>query len=137
MKLFHKAKDGGPNSNVTGYWLIEWKRFFSIAILCFDKGSREAFHNHAFNAVSWVLKGELKEIHKFTGSLLGLDHYLENKMKPSLLPVFTSKRRMHQVHGVVDKTWVLTFRGPWDKTWKEYLPEEDKEITLTHGRKQV
>ena len=42
MKILNIAKDGGPESNVTGYWLVESKRFFSIVLLKFDKGSREA-----------------------------------------------------------------------------------------------
>ena len=50
MKLFHKSHDGGKNSGVTGYWLIEWKSGFSIVVLRFSKGTREAFHSHAFNA---------------------------------------------------------------------------------------
>jgi quercetin dioxygenase-like cupin family protein len=132
MKIFHKAKDGGPDSNVTGYWLIEWKSVFSIAILCFDKGSREAFHNHAFNAVSWVLKGMLNEYTYVTPTRQILMGYVA-----SLIPIYTPKNRMHQVHGVADKTWVITFRGPWDKTWKEYLPKEGKEVTLTNGRRVV
>jgi len=41
------------------------------------------------------------------------------------------------VFGVADKTWVLSFRGPWNKTWKEWLPKEGKEITLTNGREIV
>lgn len=132
MKIFHKSKDGGKESNVTGYWLIESKSLFSIVLLRFDKGSREAFHNHAFNAVSWVLSGSLTEFWKVDKKrviVLGMD--------PSIVPVYTSRERMHQVHGTADTTWVLSFRGPWSKTWKEYLPKEDKEITLTNGRVEV
>lgn len=129
MKLFFKAKDGGSESKVTGYWLIESKRFFSIALLRFDKGSREAFHTHAFNAVSWVLKGELAEHIK---NKLSWIHY-----KPSIKPIYTPRERFHKVAGQADVTWALTFRGPWSKTWKEFLPAEDKEITLTNGRVEV
>lgn len=126
MKLFHKAKDGGPDSKVTGYWLIESKRFFSIVLLRFDQGSQEAFHTHAFNAVSWVLSGELQE-------------HLYNKWswisyKPSFKPIYTPKERYHKVSGQAPVTWALSFRGPWERTWKEYLPAEDKEITLMTGR---
>ena len=128
MKLFHKAKDGGNESNVTGYWLIESKRFFSIVLLCFNKGSREAFHSHAFNALSWIIKGELEE-HVKQGGV-----YSIVKILPSFIPIFTSRERMHKVYGVADKTWALSFRGPWTNTWKEYLPKEQKEITLTNGR---
>ena len=134
-KFLFKSKDGGPESNVTGYWLIESKRFFSIVLLRFDKGSREVFHNHAFNAWSWILNGELKELHKVKGFMY--DHLLENSMKPSFLPIFTHQNRMHQVHGVADKSWALSFRGPWNKTWKEWLPKEGREVTLTSGRKIV
>lgn len=128
MKLFHKSKDGGPDSNVTGYWLIESKSLFSIVLLRFDKGSREAFHNHAFNAVSWVLSGHLLE---------ELTDGITTWLFPSYKPVYTSRERMHKVHGMEDKTWVLSFRGPWATTWKEYLPVEDREITLSNGRIEV
>ena len=33
MKLFTKSYDGGENSGVTGYFLIEWKNVFSIVLL--------------------------------------------------------------------------------------------------------
>ena len=61
IKLFKHAKDGGPESNVEGYWLIEWKNVFSIALLKFNKGHRDAFHSHAFNAWSWFIKGAATE----------------------------------------------------------------------------
>ena len=61
IELFKKSHDGGPNSGVTGYWLIEWKLGFSIVLLRFSKGSREAFHSHAFNAWTWWIKGRVME----------------------------------------------------------------------------
>jgi hypothetical protein len=133
MKFFFKSKDGGPDSNVTGYWLFESKRFGSIVLLRFDRGSREAFHNHAFNAVSWVLKGYLVEEVK-ENSILGINLY---NLLPSFKPLYTARDRMHKVYGIARRTWVLSFRGPWNKTWKEYLPKEGREITLTNGRKEV
>ena len=57
MKLFKKMKDGGPHSTVTGYWLIEWKAVFSIVLLKFEGKSRETFHTHAFNCISWLISG--------------------------------------------------------------------------------
>lgn len=124
MKLFHKAKDGGPDSKVTGYWLIESKKFFSIVLLRFDKGSREVMHTHAFNAVSWVLGGELLEKLPRGAVMYTAD----------LLPIYTAKNRLHQVFGIANKTWVLSFRGPWSDTWKEVFPASKEEVTLTHGR---
>jgi hypothetical protein len=135
MKLFFKAKDGGSESKVTGYWLIESKRFGSVVLLKFDKGSREAYHNHAFNAVSWVLKGKLFESIK--RDEVGYNVYEGDFIKPSLIPFKTPRERMHRVYGEADTTWALSFRGPWEPTWKEYLPKEDKEITLSNGRVEV
>lgn len=129
MKLFFKGKDGGPESNVTGYWLVEAKDGISIVLLCFEKGSREAFHSHAFNALSWVLWGWIREY---------VFPYIEvNDMRPSFKPVYTARERFHKVYGMADKTWVLSFRGPWVQTWKEFLPKLKQYVTLSHGRKVV
>jgi hypothetical protein len=140
MKLFHRAKDGGDKSNVTGYWLIEWKRCFSIALLRFDRGSRDAFHNHAFNSISWVLPGGLLMERTRTERRRAWcpdRPVIEDRLlKPSWRPVFTSRARMHKVFGMTDATWVLTFRGPWVDTWQE-VRRNGRTVTLTHGREQV
>lgn len=126
MHLLKKVKDGGPESKVTAYFLIEWKKLFSIALLRFDSGSREAFHTHAFNCISWVLWGHLREVTKTGG--------FSKFYGPSFAPVFTWRDTFHQVFGLAKRTWVLTFRGPWTDKWVEYIPSEGREVTLTHGR---
>lgn len=130
MKIFKKMKDGGPDSTVTGYWLIECKSLFSIVLLKFEGKSREAYHTHAFNAVSWVLKGCLTEMRVVGSSEGGIR--LRTFFKPSLKPIFTSKDNMHKVSsdGV---SWVLSFRGPWKDEWSE-INENGHQI-LTHGRR--
>jgi hypothetical protein len=120
-------KDGGPESRVHGYFLIEAKSLFSIVFLRFADGSREAYHSHAFNARSWVLKGCLIEYPR--------GQYV-NVYMPSLAWIKTPRDMFHKVKSV-GTTWVFSVRGPWSKTWKEYLPEQDKTITLTHGREVV
>jgi hypothetical protein len=129
MKLLRKAKDGGPDSTVTGYWLIEWKRLFSIVLLRFDNGSRDAYHDHAFNAVSWVLSGTLIEYVSRLQSLADIRLY-----RPSIRPVLTSRETMHKVVSR-GTTWVLSFRGPWRDTWNEVTPEGTR--SLTHGRRVI
>jgi predicted metal-dependent enzyme (double-stranded beta helix superfamily) len=126
MKFLKKGKDGGKESHVWGYWLIEAKSLFSIAILRFDPGTREAYHNHAFNCISWVLKGKLEE-----------QHLQDNKVEfhtPGLKPIITKRNTFHKVfsHGT---TWVFTIRGPWSDKWKENV--NGQEITLTHGRQII
>lgn len=127
MKLFKYMRDGGPESKVDGYWLIEAKSLFSIALLHFSDGSREAYHSHAFNSISWVFKGKLTEDNLY----MPLKVYTAG-----MKPVLTFRRTMHKVMSAGD-TWVLTFRGPWADTWREFLPGLRKFITLTHGRKVV
>lgn len=128
MRLFFKSKDGGPDSNVTGYWLIESKKYFSIVLLRFSEGSREAYHNHAFNALSWVLYGAIYEKEK--------EGILGNWYLRSMKPIYTSRDRFHKVFGMAKATWILSFRGPWSKTWQEYNNKTGY-ITLTNGRKVV
>ncbi len=132
MRFFFKAKDGGPESNVTGFWLVESKRGGSIVLLRFAEGSREAFHTHAFNSISWVLKGALRELVKFRNGGDATIPYT-----PSFTPIITKRDRFHRVLGIGPATWVLSFRGPWAQNWKEYRMVEGKTVTLTHGRKEV
>lgn len=129
MKLFKKAKDGGPKSTVTGYWLCEIKRLFSVVLLKFEDGSRDEYHDHAFNSLNWVLSGRVEE-QCIDGQEWSKYH------SPGLRPVLTRRSRMHRVvsHGT---TWVFSIRGPWSDTWHEYDPATGEYSTLTHGRKVV
>jgi len=128
MRLLYWGKDGGEKSHVWGFWLVEWKRLFSIALLKFVGDSREAFHTHAFNSVSWVLKGKLLESrHADSFTVVHT---------PSLSPVFTGRKTFHRVDSE-GTTWVLTLRGPWADTWSEWIPAEKRHVTLTHGRREV
>lgn len=132
MKFMKIMKDGGPLSRVTGFFLVEIKCLFSIVILRFDDGARDAYHTHAFNAVSWVMKGRLIEQVRTPNPH---DEYVVI-YDPSWLPIWTPRRRFHRVVSV-GTTWAISFRGPWTDKWSEYLPVEDRTITLTHGRKII
>jgi hypothetical protein len=129
MRFMKWANDGGPESTVDGFFFIEFKGLFSIALLRFGEGSREAFHSHAFNCFSWVLRGNMTEFHK---------DGRKNALPPRnrLLPFGTYRDTFHKVvsDGV---SWVFTLRGPWSETWKEYIPESDKDVVLTDGRVEV
>ena len=127
MLFFTKRPDGGKDSPVMGYWLVEIKPLFSIVLLKFNEGSRENYHSHAFNALTWFLKGEVEE-HKSNGEI--------KTFKASLRPKYTPRTNCHRVFskGI---TWALSFRGPWKKEWQEYNETSQEYITLTHGRKVV
>lgn len=130
MKFLETTKDGGAESTVWAHWLIEIKSLFSIALLRFEDGTRDAYHSHAFDCVSWVLSGRLLEVHR--------DGRVQWHTS-SLRPVITRRSTYHRVASI-GRTWVLTFRGPRSKTWREATPDGQggyAERTLTHGRKQV
>ncbi len=125
-RFFYKKMDGGSDSGVTGYFLIEWKSVFSIGLLHFKKGSREAFHSHAFNAISFWLKGSVIE-----------EKYNQNIKLPfsaSFKPKYTPRSNVHKIIADED-TYCLTFRGPWVDYWSEF--KKDKHILLTHNRKVI
>ncbi len=123
-RLFYTKPDGGKESGVTGYFLIEWKPIFSLGVLHFKKGSREAFHSHAFNAVTFWLKGSVTEVKHPTDVC--------RNFTASLKPKFTSRDNFHKVIAHTD-TYALTFRGPWMDYWYEF--KQGSYLTLTHGRK--
>jgi len=130
MKIFKKMKDGGSESTVTGYWLIECKSLFSVVLLKFEGKSREAYHTHAFNCFSWVIKGHLTE-----NVLLTAGNYSVGR-PASFKPFVTKRTRFHKVDST-GTTWVLSFRGKWSDRWQEYNPKTNKFTTLTNRRKDV
>lgn len=138
-RFFYKKPDGGNDSGVTGYFLLEWKILFSIGILHFKKGTREAYHNHAFNALTWWLKGKVIE-HKLNASFDGNEKLItqfediKKEYKPSLIPKFTSRYNFHKVEAL-EETYAITFRSWWTDTWMEF--KNNRIIKLTHGRKEL
>lgn len=129
--MFEKRKDGGKDSHVWGYF-FELKKWFTVALLCFEPGTREAHHSHAFNCFSIILgPGYLEEtLFPNTRHINGCTRY--HRRGKFLL---TRRDDFHKVysHG---RTWVLTLRGPWSDRWKEWTDEEGV-VYLTHGREKV
>ena len=128
MKLFKRSYDGGPDSGVTGYWLIEWKRVFSIVLLHFSPGSCDAYHSHAFNAITWWLKGNVEE-------QFYMSDPWKRQWKPSLIPKWAPRQCFHRIIAGDKGAWALSFRGPWTSQWQEHKNNET--YNLTHGRKPI
>lgn len=125
MKILSISKDGGEKSRVWGLFIIEWKILFSIVFLWFKDGSREAYHSHAFHAISWLLWGRLEEHDKDTGEV--------KVYTPSFRPIFTARDKYHKVYSRKN-SWVISFRGPWRATWKEHDEVTNEEYVLSNGR---
>lgn len=127
IRLFYKKFDGGKESGVVGYFLVEWKPVCSIGLLSFSEGSRENYHSHSFNAITWWLTGKVEE-ETYKGDT--------KVFSPSIKPKITKRDKVHRVKGI-KKTWALTFRGPWSKDgWYEVTPDGQK-IYMNHGRKII
>jgi hypothetical protein len=148
MKFFRKAPDGGKDSGVTGYFLVEIKPLFSIVLLHFKDGTRDAYHSHAFNALTLWLRGRVIE-HRISGLPHWQDGPYEQRTEHRAGQVtahckrqtystgrfkFTSRENMHKVEALGD-VWALSIRGPWAKTWKEF--KNGTVVTLTNGRQVV
>ena len=109
MRILSLSKDGGPDSPVDGFFLIEIKSMFSIVLLRFNEGGREAFHTHAFNALTWFIAGDLEE-EDYDGHF----HFYSR----SLFPKYTPRSKNHRVWA--NRTsWAISIRGPWTKSWTE------------------
>ena len=125
MRFLEKVKDGGPDSPVTAYVLVEIKSLFSVMLIHFG-GSREAYHSHAFNALTLWLKGRVYEFTPFS-----------DRQRPWYAGQwkYTPRERFHRVvaHGI--GAWAISFRGPWRDTWQEY--RDGSYVTLTHGRRII
>lgn len=124
MKFLQWAKDGGEDSHVTGFYIVELKGLLSIVLLHFANGTREAFHSHAFDAITWIIRGSF------------LERMLDGRTRlfqPSVKPKVTRRTTFHKVESL-GNTWALSFRGPWKDTWREFLPKTRAFVTLTHGR---
>lgn len=135
--LLWNDKDGGPESRVW-CWGFEFKRYFSVLLLKFGEGSREAFHTHAFNSVSLVLCGALHEVQMLgSGDPTQTHCFRHVAHKPSLRLVYTYRDTFHMVEGRAPATWVLTLRGPWVDNWREFIQEGARHIRLTHGRQEL
>jgi hypothetical protein len=129
MRFLTWRKDGGPLSKSWGFFAIEIKSLFSIVLLKFEPGSRDAYHTHAFGACSWLLKGKLVEDVRQTDRNLART----NEYTPSFSPILTPRHCFHKVVSV-GTSYALTFRGPWKNRWSEYLPASNEFVTLSHGR---
>lgn len=123
--MMQKAPDGGATSGVTGYFVIECKSLFSIVLLRFDNGTREAYHAHAFNAVTLWLRGWVIE-HLFTSATGRV--YRPGSWK------YTKRATIHRVESV-GVSWALSFRGPWVDSWDEI--RNGVRVHLAHGRKVI
>lgn len=135
MKFLTKMKDGGPLSPVTAYVLIEYKPLFSIMLLKFKKGTREEYHTHAFNALTWFILGKMFEERLHLG--INNDYFkIVKRYKKSIFPKITTKDNLHRITAKRN-SWCFTIRGPWVNAWYEYNELTNTKTYLTHGRKII
>lgn len=134
VTLHRGSKDGGPESRVYMYGL-ECKALASLLVLRFEDGSREAYHTHSFNAVSWVLgPGSLDENIRCCAPAYERCDIVD--LAPSFAPVVTRRARCHKVISY-GTTWVLSLRGPWASSWTDVDERTGVTTRLRAGRVPV
>lgn len=114
MKIvFWKRKTIGlGDQNVTELTILEYKKLFSIKLFKFHKtnGKQDRFHTHAFNAYSFLLKG----------------NYIEEVLEGNVIKklprnrsrlLFIPKDSFHRITKGTDCTTLL-ITGPWGKAFK-------------------
>ena len=108
---------------------IFYLRLSLFVLLRFNKGGREAYHSHAFNALTWFISGSLEE-----QVLCSENDGYTTMYSHSILPKITRRNHVHRV--IANRTsWCFTIRGPWVDKWTEVT--NGKLVTLTHGRKEL
>ena len=126
--LLRKRPDGGKASGVSS-WGIEIKWLFSIVLLKFEPNERVNYHSHAFNALTFWLKGDVSESRREDEWLTYIRRFKAGNIK------YTSRKNVHKIY-CNKPAWAISFRGPWKKEWTEVTPDGEV-IKLTHGRKII
>lgn len=110
--LKKKRIDLGEQS-VTELTILEYKKWFSIKLFNFHKseGVQDRFHTHAFNAYSFLLKGDYIEEVLEDNKIVKC---LRSRSKVLFIPK-DSYHRITRSKGCV----TLLVTGPWGETFKE------------------
>lgn len=136
MKIvFMKKKriDLGEQS-VTELTILEYKKLFSIKLFNFHRseGLQDRFHTHAFNAYSFLLKGDYTEEVLENNKIV---KYLRSRSKTLFIPK-DSYHRITRSKGCV----TLLITGPWGETFKELRNTFDnqyQEVVCGSQRKDI
>lgn len=115
MKIvfFKKKRIDLGEQSVTELTILEYKKWFSIKLFNFHKseGVQDRFHTHAFNAYSFLLKGD------YTEEVLE-DNKIVKCLRSRSKALFIPKDSYHRItrsKGCV----TLLVTGPWGETFKE------------------
>jgi hypothetical protein len=111
--------------------ILEWKKLFSLKLFHFHKtaGKQDRFHTHAFNAVSFLLKGNYTEEVVKDGRVVALPR---NRSRLIFIP----KNEYHRVTKG-EGCYTLLLTGPWGAEFKELRSLGDshyQEVFLGAGR---
>lgn len=129
LTLFWKNHFNFGGRPIDQYVIFECKYLFSIIIFNFIESDKvqDRFHTHAFNSVSFKLKGYYEE------------HILDENGETLIVPrhnvVKFFERDIYHAIGKSNDCWTLLLAGPWKQTWKEFFPNLRKIETLSWSRK--
>lgn len=119
---------------VSEHTLLEWKPLFSIKLFYFhpSTGVQDRFHTHAFNAVSFLLKGSyIEEVIK-DGYVVRMNR---NRRRMLCIPA----GQYHRITRSLGRRTLL-ITGPWGDTFKELRHVEGnqfQEVLVGEGRVDI
>lgn len=89
----------------------------------FNKGTREAYHKHVFDALTWWLWGSVIE-HVFNENNEDNNKVEKINWCPWILPKYTPCDNLHKIEAL-ETSYAISFRGPWKDTWYELKQIKD------------
>lgn len=126
--MFDKVRISLGEGHLDKYTLFENKSLFSVYFHVFNTVEQDRFHTHAFDAVSFVLRGSYEEEQKLPSGIV-------IKKKVGVGVRYIPKDYNHRLLRSEPDTMSLLFAGPWVRYWTE----ENRSFTrtLTWGRREV
>ncbi len=111
--------------------ILEWKPLFSLKLFHFHEtdGCQDRFHTHAFNAFSFLLKGDYTEEVICNGVIM-------RRRRSHKRLLFIPKNQYHRITRSKG-CWTLLLTGPWGSEFKELRHEQGnmyREVTCGEHR---
>ncbi len=127
-KIFHWDNTSLGVGNIKRFTIIEIKYLGGIIVNIFNTSNQDRFHSHAFNALSWMIRGHYYEDVIVDGNLL--------KLKKIERSRFIPRNYIHKITKSSPNAMSITFEGPWESTWNEYF-DNGRIKTYSWGRKVI
>lgn len=124
MRFFKKDRIAVGVGHIDKYTVFEFRRGISLFMHVFNTEYQDRYHDHAFAAVSIIVRGQYREDTPYDG--------VKQLRAPGIriIPKLYSHRIMKSSANAVS----ITIAGPWRREWMEIFTDGNWR-RLTWGRK--